>query len=67
MLHVSSCLSVGLLLDLNEGTLSVYKNRRRLGTIKVGLAGQYCWVMSIRGASNSIAVQIKSGHIPDDT
>ena len=46
------CLLVGLLLDLDEGTLSVYKNGRRLGTMKDGLSGEYCWLMSIQGASN---------------
>ena len=58
-------LSVGLLLDLNEGTLAVYKNRQRLGIIKDGLSGEYCWLMSIQGASNSNAVQIKKGFFPD--
>jgi len=56
---------VGLLLDLDVGTLSVYKNRRRLGIIKDGLSGEYCWLMSIQGASNSTAVQIKRGYIPE--
>jgi hypothetical protein len=57
------CLLVGLLLDLDEGTLSVYKNGRRLGTMKDGLSGEYCWLMSIQGASNSTAVQIKRGYL----
>mmetsp|Transcript_841 Transcript_841/g.1365 ORF Transcript_841/g.1365 Transcript_841/m.1365 type:complete len:316 (-) Transcript_841:227-1174(-) len=54
---------VGLLLDLDEGTLSVYKNGRRLGIMKHGLSGEYCWLMSIQGASNSTAVQIKRGYL----
>ena len=37
---------LGLLLDLDEGTLSVCKNGRRLGTMKSGLSGEYCWVVS---------------------
>ena len=35
-----------MLLDLDEGTLSVYKNRR-LGVMKRGLAGHYCWFASL--------------------
>ena len=38
--------TIGLLLNLDEGTLSVYKNGRRLGVMKDGLEGQYCWFVS---------------------
>ncbi|EJK44539.1 hypothetical protein THAOC_36911, partial [Thalassiosira oceanica] len=34
--------TVGMLLNLDEGTLSVYKNNRRLGVMKDGLSGPYC-------------------------
>ena len=37
----------GLLLDLNEGTLSVFKNGRRLGVMKDGLGGEYCWFVTV--------------------
>ena len=37
---------IGLELDLDEGTLDVYKNGRRLGTLMSGLVGEYCWVVS---------------------
>lgn len=33
--------------------------------LDIGLSGEYCWMMSIQGASNSTAVQIKRGYIPD--
>ena len=36
-------LAVGLLLDLDSGTLSVYKDGRKLGVMKEGLTGTYCW------------------------
>ena len=39
--------TVGLLLNLNEGTLTVYKNNRRLGVMKDGLSGSYCWCATI--------------------
>ena len=34
---------IGMVLDLDEGTLDVYKNDRRLGTMMTGLVGEYCW------------------------
>jgi len=39
--------AVGLLLDLNEGTLSVFKNGLRLGVMKGGLGGKYVWFVSV--------------------
>ncbi|EJK52311.1 hypothetical protein THAOC_28429 [Thalassiosira oceanica] len=36
-------LELGLLLDLDAGTLSVFKDGRKLGLMKKGLAGTYCW------------------------
>ncbi|EJK64983.1 hypothetical protein THAOC_14223 [Thalassiosira oceanica] len=38
------CLTLGVSLDLDEGTLSLYQNGRRLCTLKDGLAGEYCWI-----------------------
>ena len=58
---VSSRDELGLLLDLDEGTLSVYKNGRNLGVMKRGLAGPYCWVVSMFGGAQ---VAIKRGTIP---
>ncbi|EJK47380.1 hypothetical protein THAOC_33901 [Thalassiosira oceanica] len=40
--------TIGLLLDLGEGTLSVFKNGLRLGGVmREGLGGEYCWFVSI--------------------
>ena len=47
----SCSFTIGMLLDLDEGTLSVYNNDRRLGVMKRGLAGHYCWVVSIKRGS----------------
>ena len=47
---------IGLVLDLDEGALDVYKNDRRLGTIIDGLDGEYCWVVffvSLNGRADS--------------
>ena len=52
---------IGILLDLDEGTLSVYKNGRKLGVMKRGLSGPYCWVASMwRGTR----VTMKRGAVP---
>ena len=39
---IGNC-TVGLLLNLDSGTLSVFKDGRELGIMKGGLAGAYCW------------------------
>ncbi|EJK62309.1 hypothetical protein THAOC_17082, partial [Thalassiosira oceanica] len=43
--------TIGMLLNLDEGTLVVYKNNRRLGVMKDGLSGLYCWCASSIGES----------------
>ena len=48
---------IGLVLDLYEGTLDVYKNDRRLGTMMRGLVGEYCWAITLR-STNIISVSI---------
>ncbi|EJK76518.1 hypothetical protein THAOC_01715, partial [Thalassiosira oceanica] len=42
---------VGMLLNLDEGTLTVYKNNHCLGVMKDGLSGSYCWCASSIGMS----------------
>jgi len=58
---MSSGDEVGMLLDLDEGTLSVYKNGRKLGVMKRGLAGPYCWAVSMFTGAQ---ITIKRGTIP---
>jgi len=41
--HINDSLTVGLLLDLDNGTLSVFKDGRELGVMKEGFTGAYCW------------------------
>ena len=48
---------IGMLLDLDEGTLAVYKNGRRLGVMKDGLSGEYCWFTSLLGCGCSVSVE----------
>ena len=55
--------TIGLLVDLNEGSLTVYKNGRRLGVAKNGLAGEYCFFTGL-GARGINEVSIKRGTPP---
>ena len=61
MEDLSGSYTIGMLLDLDEGTLSVYKNGRKLGVMKRGLAGQYCWVVTLLPGRQ---VTIKRGPVP---
>ena len=54
--------TIGLLLDLDEGTLSVFKNGRRLGAMKEGLGGEYCWFVAI---GTSCRISISRGRAPN--
>ena len=38
---------IGLLLDLDQGTMTVYKNDERLGVMATGLSGEYSWAVSL--------------------
>ncbi|EJK70318.1 hypothetical protein THAOC_08333 [Thalassiosira oceanica] len=40
--------TIGMLLDLDEGTLTVFKDGRRLGVMKERLGGEYCWFVAAR-------------------
>ncbi|KAL7495382.1 hypothetical protein ACHAWT_003808 [Skeletonema menzelii] len=61
---------LGLLLDLDSGTLTAYKNGRRLGIMKDGLSGEYCWTTSIMAHfnpgyfGNEQSIRIKRGKLP---
>ncbi|EJK72548.1 hypothetical protein THAOC_05912 [Thalassiosira oceanica] len=54
--------TIGLLLDLDEGTLSVFKNDRRLGVMKEGLGGEYCWFAT---AGTLCTISISRGRAPN--
>ena len=50
---------IGLTLDLDAGTLDVYKNGRRLGTMKTRLTGEYCWVVALSPGSSDMSASIR--------
>jgi len=58
--------TVGMLLNLDEGTLTIYKNNRRLGVMMDGLSGPYCWYVSLyKSQTVTDAVSIKRGVMPN--
>jgi hypothetical protein len=38
---------VGMLLDLDQSSMTVYKNDERLGVMATGLSGEYCWAVTM--------------------
>ena len=38
---------IGMLLDLDQGTMTVYKNDERLGVMETGLSGEYSWAVTV--------------------
>jgi hypothetical protein len=57
---------IGLLLDLDQGSLTVYKNDQWLGVMAgAGLKGEYCWAVSL-GADKD-CVHIESKPAPERT
>ena len=54
--------TIGLLLDLDEGTLSVFKNGRQLGVMKDGLGGECCWFVTVY---RSCTITISKGQTPN--
>jgi hypothetical protein len=56
---------VGMLLDLDQGTMTVCKNDERLGVMATGLSGEYCWAVSlfVQGDSTRIeAAELPAAH-----
>ena len=47
---------IAMLLDYSAGTLTIYKNNRRLGIVQDGLAGEYLWMVTL-GSAASIDIQ----------
>jgi hypothetical protein len=47
---------IGLLLDLDQGSMTVYKNDKRLGVMATGLSGEYCWAVSLYEEDDSARI-----------
>ena len=49
---------IGMLLDLDQGSMSIWKNGERLGVMQAeGLAGPLCWAASTFQVGNSARVE----------
>lgn len=50
--------SIGLLLDLDEGSMTVFKNGKRLGVmVASGLCGEYCWAVELGARGDSVRIE----------
>jgi hypothetical protein len=38
---------IGMLLDLDQGTMTIYKNDKWLGVMATGPSGEYCWAVAM--------------------
>ena len=49
---------IGVLLDLDQGSMTVWKNDEKLGVmVAEGLCGTYCWAVSIVGYVDSARIE----------
>jgi hypothetical protein len=48
---------IGMLLDLDQGTMTVYKNDERLGVMATGLSGEYCWAVDLCQQDDSARIE----------
>jgi hypothetical protein len=55
---------IGLLLDLDQGTMTVYKNDERLGVMATGLSGEYSWAVSLINVMGGSSARIEAAMLP---
>jgi hypothetical protein len=48
---------IGMLLDLDHGTMTVYKNDEWLGVMATGLSGEYSWAMTLFAQGDSARIE----------
>jgi hypothetical protein len=48
---------IGMLLDLDQGSMTVYKNDEWLGVMATGLSGEYCWAVELYHESESARIE----------
>ena len=52
-------------MDLDNGTLTVFKNGRRLGIMIDDLAGDFCWMVYARDWVGTFGVAIEREEVPE--
>jgi hypothetical protein len=45
-----------MLLDLDQGTMTVYKSDERLGVMATGLSGEYSWAVALYGQTPGVRI-----------
>jgi hypothetical protein len=58
---------IGMLLDLDQGTMTVYKNDERLGVMATGLSGEYSWAVSLLWQGDSVRIGADEAPAPPTT
>jgi hypothetical protein len=53
---------IGMLLDLDQGSMTVYKNAKRLGVMATGLSGEYSWAATLCLPGDS--ARIEAAEVP---
>jgi hypothetical protein len=48
---------IGMLLDLDQRSMTVYKNDERLGVMGTGLSGEYSWAVGVIGEGGSVRIE----------
>eukprot|EP01046_Picozoa_sp_COSAG06_P023008 COSAG06_NODE_1811_length_8317_cov_7.969944_7_plen_317_part_00 len=48
---------IGMLLDLDQGSMTVYKNDELLGVMATGLSGEYSWAVALYGQHIGICIE----------
>eukprot|EP01046_Picozoa_sp_COSAG06_P023378 COSAG06_NODE_1852_length_8164_cov_4.582275_6_plen_289_part_00 len=48
---------IGVLLDLDQGSMTVYKNDERLGVMATGLSGKYSWAVSLYAQGSIVRIE----------
>jgi hypothetical protein len=47
---------IGMLLDLDQGRMTVYKNDERLGVMASGLSGEFLWAVALDYAKDAVRI-----------
>ena len=49
---------IGMLLDLDQGSMTVWKNDEKLGVMQTeALSGPYCWAVVVGGQGSSVRIE----------
>jgi hypothetical protein len=48
---------IGMLLDLDQGSMTVYKNDERLGVMATGLRGEYSWAVALWSPGSTVRIE----------